>query len=129
MANESKLEHMVKVFTKPMTQKQLAAAAGLSIATVCRHLKELMSEPREVHISAWLPFPGEGGGTPVAVYTYGAGTDVECTLHPLSNAERCRRYHTKKAEENGRTLRPRPGRPTSVPRRDVITTALFGPAP
>jgi hypothetical protein len=84
--------------TGPMTQGELARAAGIPQGSVCRHLKTLMAEPKEAHIGDWRR-PVAGMGPPVAVYYPGPGDDVECPFKPLSDAEKARRAYYKKAPE------------------------------
>lgn len=106
------LPRILAVWTRPMTQHELATAAGVSQAGVSRHMKALLtSRPRRAHVVDWTQRVHRFG-PPKAIYAPGPGKDKPCDIQPLSQSEISRNYRVRRDQRK--------------PRRDPLTAAFFG---
>lgn len=111
----------------PGTPTAVLRKTGLGRTTIWRHITAL-HEQGECFISGWQRC--EYGGPATPIYSPGPGKDKPCTLKPLTEAQKSRRYR-RKARKNGtwedRLKQQRARHHATKPaRRDPIIEALFG---
>lgn len=111
----------------PGTRRAIEDATGLAKNTVWRWVEDIHAK-NECHIKAWER-PERGPYMPV--YAKGPGEDAQCTIEPLTEAEKSQRYR-KKARKDGswqhRLVRERAKywADRAKEKGDPLINALFG---
>lgn len=119
----ARMERILELLQMPHTRQELAEAAHIGVRGVQCYLTALMAEtPRRIHVHDWRI---NSPGSPSAIYLVGDHKDKR-KPRAKTNAERMRKRRADADVAIDHIQRQRLAR--IKPRRDAMTSALFGAA-
>ena len=124
-------DQILRVLSRPATQAEIRDRTGFGGATVSRWVNALNCQgiERRIRIVDWFAPPN--GGPVAAVYQIVTAPDVKCTIKPLTDRQRVRRYRRRQRKsgawaENLRVQRAYYWSKKAGTRADPLVAAFFG---
>lgn len=119
----ARIERILELLQTPMTQPQLAAAAGMSERTAKCYVAHLLNErPRRIRVYDWQP---NSPGSPTMVLIAGRGPNKP-KPKPMTALERSLKRRKDPEVCFDQMMAKRASR--RAPRRDPLVAAMFGAA-
>lgn len=117
----------VIISAMPGTMRDIMAKAKVSRRSVQKWVTVLRNESA-CHITGWHRIKGPGGHAPI--YAHGVGLDQPCTLQPISNPTRWKRYKARRSVDQHDLTKARDiaryFRRKAEKHGDSMVNALFG---
>lgn len=119
----ARIDRILELLKTPMTQPQLAVAAGMSERTAKCYVAHLLNErPKRIHVHDWLP---NSPGSPTMVLIAGRGPNKPKPKPMTASARSLKRRECPEACFD-QMMAQRAAR--LAPRRDPLVAAMFGAA-